>query len=188
MVNGSQMTLEEYAPKMFQKQIAGVSDSHVRTSALPENSLDLRETVQACFSELCTLLNMSQTKRNPYSYSLKTLRICLVLMADGISPDFSLEWTRGGYDAEWQVVNSKDFGVPQNRERCFVIGHLRGRSTERVFPISGTTQENSVSIIGHRDGYRRNLQTYSEDGITETIDTGQGGGREAHVMVKDDQL
>ena len=105
--------------------------------------------------------------------------------------DFARLLTRmdeGGYDAEWQVVNSKDFGVPQNRERCFVIGHLRDRSTERIFPISGTAQENSVSIIGHRDGYRRNLQTYSEDGITETIDTGQGGGREAHVMVKDDQL
>ncbi|HEM4388965.1 TPA: DNA cytosine methyltransferase, partial [Streptococcus suis] len=31
-----------------------------------------------------------------------------------------------GYDAEWQVFNSKNFGVPQNRERVFIIGHLRG--------------------------------------------------------------
>jgi len=40
-----------------------------------------------------------------------------------------------GYDAEWQVLNSKDFGVPQNRERVFIIGHFRGRSKPRVFPI-----------------------------------------------------
>lgn len=32
-----------------------------------------------------------------------------------------IEMEQGGYDAEWQVLNSKDFGVPQNRERCFII-------------------------------------------------------------------
>lgn len=39
-----------------------------------------------------------------------------------------------GYDAEWEVHNSKDY-VPQNRERVFIIGHLRGESTEQVFPF-----------------------------------------------------
>ena len=39
-----------------------------------------------------------------------------------------------GYDAEWQVINSKYF-VPQNRERIYIIGHLRGQSTRQIFPI-----------------------------------------------------
>ncbi|EKN1746189.1 DNA (cytosine-5-)-methyltransferase [Enterococcus faecalis] len=39
-----------------------------------------------------------------------------------------------GYDVEWQVLNSKDY-VPQNRERVFIIGHLRGERTRKVFPF-----------------------------------------------------
>jgi len=42
-----------------------------------------------------------------------------------------------GYDLQWQVCNSKDFGVPQNRERIFIVGHLRGTPRPKVFPIIG---------------------------------------------------
>ncbi len=41
-----------------------------------------------------------------------------------------------GYSVEWQVLNSKHLGVPQNRERVFIIGHLGSGSTEKVFPIA----------------------------------------------------
>ncbi|WP_449453276.1 DNA cytosine methyltransferase [Streptococcus suis] len=40
-----------------------------------------------------------------------------------------------GYDVEWQVLNSKDFQVPQNRERVFIIGHLRGAGGRAIFPF-----------------------------------------------------
>ena len=40
-----------------------------------------------------------------------------------------------GYDVEWQILNSKNFGVPQNRERVFIIGHSRKGSSRQVFPI-----------------------------------------------------
>ena len=92
------------------------------------------------------------------------------------------EMDRLGYDIEWQNINSKWF-VPQNRERIYTIGHLRRYGSKKILPVTGTDGENSVSIIAHRDGYRRNTQTFSPGGITEALNTGQGGGREHHVGI-----
>ena len=40
-----------------------------------------------------------------------------------------------GYDIQYELLNSKDFGVPQNRERVYTLGHLRRCDTRKVFPI-----------------------------------------------------
>lgn len=50
-----------------------------------------------------------------------------------------------GYDAEWSLLNSADV-VPQNRERVYIVGHLRGRRTRKVFSISGTDRIHTGSM------------------------------------------
>lgn len=46
-----------------------------------------------------------------------------------------LQMAELGYNVEWMVLNSKDFGVPQNRERVFIVGYTGGDGQPKIFPI-----------------------------------------------------
>ncbi len=59
-----------------------------------------------------------------------------------------------GYDLQWQVLNSKDHGVPQNRERVFIVGHLRGTSRPKVFPIRANDKGNSEEHVSEQEATR----------------------------------
>ena len=50
-----------------------------------------------------------------------------------------------GYDVEWQLLNSKNFGVPQNRERVYIIGYLRGSGGRKILPIRDTSEQVNVN-------------------------------------------
>lgn len=81
-----------------------------------------------------------------------------------------------GYDVEWQVLNSKNFGVPQNRERVFIIGHLRGGSGRKVFPLSGdgaaiTCEQPKINKVGNirKKGKSQSGDVVSIDSLAPTL-------------------
>lgn len=86
-----------------------------------------------------------------------------------------------GYDLQWQVLNSKDFGVPQNRERVFIVGHLRGTPRPEVFPIEGGNGNHIKEITSTMPQAQR---VYDERGIAPACDTGQGGNRQAKTVAQ----
>lgn len=49
-----------------------------------------------------------------------------------------------GYDVQWQVLDSKDFGLAQNRQRVYIVGNLRGTYRPEVFPIRETSPKDIV--------------------------------------------
>jgi len=111
-----------------------------------------------------------------------------------------------GYEVQWMVLNSKFFGVPQNRERVFIIGSLRGERRPEILPLGESKQEPSTESMegkisstitstywkgnkgtqikvegmlteGGWDKRHENIRrVYSQEGISPTIPTGQGGG------------
>lgn len=130
-----------------------------------------------------------------------------------------------GYDTEWQTLNTKNFGLPQNRERVYTIGHLRKCGSKQILPITNSNGKDSntkINVVGSTDLNKKIQQrkyiygddglmgcitatdykeprviqvgratfnsnqlyrTFDINGISPTLDTGEGGGKTPLIKV-----
>lgn len=93
-----------------------------------------------------------------------------------------------GYSVEWQVLNSKDFGVPQNRERIFIVASLGNERSAKIFPITGENGT-AIEVVGKLEGnHDQNSRVYSTDGLAPTLSTMQGGGQEPKIFLNQERF
>ena len=95
-----------------------------------------------------------------------------------------------GYNAQWGILNTKFHGLPQNRERVYIVANLRKRSSTKILFERGDDSADKVerteqSIIGAMTGLYKigdidglNTQysrVYDSEGVSATLNA-QGGG------------
>lgn len=136
---------EQLSLPICQNASATVSDFHARLSRLLDTEEDSMIPVELSSLKSCDLLKNDSLKY----YSLKMLQD-FSTMRGGRTFAIILE-TMGelGYFVEYQVLNSADFGVPQNRQRVFIVGHFGGHRGRQIFPIA-TDSKQAIKLQGHK--------------------------------------
>ena len=95
-----------------------------------------------------------------------------------------------GYNAQWGILNTKFHGLPQNRERVYIVANLRERSSTKILFERGNdssdkmerTEQSTIGAmtglykIGDIDGLNTQYsRVYDSEGVSTTINA-QGGG------------
>jgi len=76
-----------------------------------------------------------------------------------------------GYGIEWQVLNSKNFGVPQSRRRVYIVGYLDRKCAGQILPVRCANPQTLVQIAGERQDSR----VYDSSGLAKTLLAKSGG-------------
>lgn len=111
------------------------------------------------------------------------------LLSIGNGFDFArllVEVGKHGYSLQWDTLNSKDFGVPQNRERVFIVGYLGNISGREVFPLRPADGENPCELNEITQGVADAQRIYDGSGLARTLkgESGGQGGKTGLYAVK----
>ncbi len=122
-------------------------------------------------------------------------------------------FSKAGYNLWWQVLDATSFGIPQHRERVFILGAAGGRSFARLFFDNGSGKKNTelqgqeANIITRRyrasqatgsyivenqfnaqietvyPSRRQNYRVYGTEGIAPTLHRKTGGGQVTKIAI-----
>lgn len=128
-----------------------------------------RGTRSGLFFEIMRLLDEAEANKPEW------------LIAENVKNLFSIEggWgffkvtsemAKRGYTVQWRLYNSKDYGVPQNRERVYIVGHLEERGGRELLPPARKSERTLKKVISGAQAER-----VYEPELSCTLSS-QGGG------------
>jgi DNA (cytosine-5)-methyltransferase 1 len=123
------------------------------------------------FFDFVRLLKNKPEKDKPEWVILENVKGLLSSNAGWDFLEYLCELDEAGYDVQWQVFNSKDYGVPQNRERVYTVGHLGSRGRREILSFRRESGNGLRQIIGGTQGYR----VYDPDGVSVALASQAGG-------------
>lgn len=163
-------TSEMYEQLTFQEQMFGSSEHLAKTSHSQDLEKDWGGDRSSLIGEVFRLIE-EKAEDKPEWLVYENVKgmlssnngwdfLSILLAMDGL-----------GYDIEWQTLNTKDFGIPQNRERVYTIGHLRKCGSKQILPITSTNGKDcntKINIVGSTDPNKKIQQRkyiYGDDGL-----------------------
>ena len=138
-------------------------------------------TRSGLFYTITSLLRKIEIEDRPGTLFIENVKNLLSINGGWDFAKVIIELDEVGYDCEWQLLNSKNFGVPQNRERVFIIGRLRGRSRGEIFPIIERSTEININQINNSKNQVHRF--YGPDGLSPTLNTCGGGSHEPKIAI-----
>ena len=129
------VTYEMYEQLTFQEQMFGSSEHLAKTSRSQDLEKDWGGDRSSLVGEVFRLIE-EKAEDKPEWLVYENVKGMLSSNAGWDFLSILLAMDGLGYDIEWQTLNSKNFGVPQNRERVYTIGHLRKYGFKQILPIT----------------------------------------------------
>ena len=187
--------VDKYAIEVFEKQFKGIKNygnaTTIDETKLPNFDLLVGGFPCQAFSVAGKLRGFNDTRgtlffdvarilkhKKPKHFILENVRGLLSHDSGRTLQTILKVLTDIGYMVQWEVLNSKNYGVPQNRERVYIVGHLRGSSRPQIFPIGESQKVSDKSREEKRKGssevsstitsnYKRGVHAMGEQYIME---------------------